>query len=62
LIYKQHFPDLLVHDFTESAYRQTLNTYFKGPAIDHNQLVKVARQYFSLTDGIEKYHEIYSEL
>ncbi|ALO15468.1 PEP-CTERM/exosortase A-associated glycosyltransferase, family [Salinivirga cyanobacteriivorans] len=62
LIYKQHFPDLLVHDFTESAYRQTLNTYFNGPAINQDQLVKVARQYFSLTDGIEKYHEIYSEL
>lgn len=62
LIYRKHFPDLLVHKFDESDYRQTLNTYFNGPAIDQRQLVKVARQYFSLTDGIEKYHEIYSEL
>ncbi len=62
LIYKQHFPHLLVNEFSENHYRKILKAYFSGPEINQKELIEVARQYFSLTDGIDKYHEIYSKL
>lgn len=61
-LFEEFFPDWLIKEFTTNAYKACIEKFIQSKHPSANELSAVAEKYFSLTDGIERYHTIYSNL
>lgn len=61
-LFAEHFPHLLVNGFEKKHYRTCLNKYFKQTQLPPDKLREIAMENFSLTDGVEQYHKIYTQI
>ncbi|MFO7864208.1 MAG: glycosyltransferase [Salinivirgaceae bacterium] len=61
-LFDNHFPELLVKKLDDNHYREVLQHFFNRKTTPPEKLRSVAQRYFSLTDGIDRYHIIYQKL
>jgi hypothetical protein len=61
-LFDNHFPELLVKKLDDNHYREVLQHFFNRKTTSPEKLRSVAQRYFSLTDGIDRYHIIYQKL
>lgn len=61
-LFERHFPDQLVRNFTDDAYKKSIEHLLQNQPTSVHDLRTIAQKHFSLTNGIEKYHATYNSL
>jgi glycosyltransferase involved in cell wall biosynthesis len=61
-IIRNHNAGLMINDFNQNSYDAIINELLNYPMFKRTLLIKVAKEYFSLTIGIEKYYNLYKKL
>jgi glycosyltransferase involved in cell wall biosynthesis len=61
LIINKSMPELLINEFSKKEYNRVVDLILKTH-YNSNKIIAVAKQYFSLQEGIENYYNIYQSI
>lgn len=59
MLIKKYHSGFIVNDFTDASYADTANSIFEKNNFNKEETINGAKQYFSLSKGIEKFKKIY---
>ena len=62
IIMKKCMPELLIKEFSDKEYKRVLNLVFDNYIINKSKIINTSKAYFSLSQGVNKYLNIYSKV